>query len=86
MREAGVPGYEVAGWYGILAPAKTPQPIITKLNQEIVRILHTDELKDRLSADGSEPVGNTPEQFGAHIKSEVAKWSKVVKEAGIRAE
>ena len=86
MREAGVPGYKVAGWYGILAPAKTPQPIITKLNQEIVRILHTDELKDRLSADGSEPVGNTPEQFGAHIKSEVAKWSKVVKEAGIRAE
>jgi tripartite-type tricarboxylate transporter receptor subunit TctC len=86
MREAGVPGYEVAGWYGILAPAKTPQPIITKLNLEIVRILHTEELKDRLSADGSEPVGNTPEQFGAHIKSEVAKWNKVVKEAGIRAE
>jgi tripartite-type tricarboxylate transporter receptor subunit TctC len=86
MYEAGVPGYEVAGWYGILAPAKTPQPIITKLNQEIVRILHTEELKDRLSADGSEPVGNTPEQFGAHIKSEVAKWNKVVKEAGIRAE
>jgi tripartite-type tricarboxylate transporter receptor subunit TctC len=86
MREAGVPGYEVAGWYGILAPAKTPQPIIAKLNHEIVRILHTDELKDRLSADGSEPVGSTPEQFGAHIKSEVAKWSKVVNEAKIRTE
>jgi len=86
MQEAGVPGYEVAGWYGVLAPAKTPQPIIAKLNQEIVRILQTQEMKDRLSADGSEPVGTTPEQFGAHIRSEVAKWSKVVKEAGIRAE
>ena len=86
MQEAGVPGYEVSGWYGVLAPAKTPQPIIAKLNQEIVRILRTQEIKERLSADGSEPVGNSPEQFAAHIKSEVAKWRKVVKEAGIRAE
>ena len=81
-----MPGYEVAGWYGALAPAKTPQAIIVKLNKEIVRILHTDDVKERLSADGSESVGSTPEQFGAHIKSEVAKWNKVVKEAGIRAE
>ena len=51
-----------------------------------MRILHTQELKERLSADGSEPVGNTPGQFAAHIKSEIAKWAKVVKEAGIRAE
>jgi len=86
MQEAGVPGYEVAGWYGVLAPAKTPQPIIAKLNLEIVKILQTQEMKDRLSADGSEPVGSTPEQFGAHIKSEVTKWSKVVREAGIKAE
>ena len=86
MQEAGVPGYEVAGWYGVLAPTGTPQPIIAKLNQEIVKILQTPEMKDRLSADGSEPVGSTPGQFGAHIKSEIAKWSKVVKEAQIRAE
>ena len=86
MQEAGVPGYEVAGWYGVLAPAGTPQPIVAKLNQEIVRILRTPEMKERLSADGSEPVGSSPEQFAAHIKSEVAKWRKVVKEAGIRAE
>ncbi len=86
MREAGVAGYEVAGWYGILAPATTPPAIIAKLNKEVVRILHTDDVKERLSADGSEPVGNTPEQFGAHIKSEVAKWAKVVKAAGISAE
>ena len=86
MQEAGVPGYEVAGWYGVLAPARTPQPIIAKLNQEIVRILHTQEMKGRLSADGSEPVGSSPEQFAAHIKSEVSKWRKVVGEIGIRAE
>src|SRR3990172_2827645 len=86
MQEAGVAGYEVAGWYGVLAPAKTPQPIIARLNREIVRILQTQEMKDRLAADGSEAVGSTPGQFGAHIKSEIAKWSKVVKEAGIKAE
>jgi tripartite-type tricarboxylate transporter receptor subunit TctC len=86
MHEAGVAGYEVAGWYGVLAPAKTPQPIIARLNREIVRILQTQEMKDRLAADGSEAIGSTPEQFGAHIKSEIAKWSKVVGEAGIRAE
>jgi tripartite-type tricarboxylate transporter receptor subunit TctC len=86
MQEAGVAGYEVAGWYGVLAPAKTPQPIIAKLNREIVRILQTQDMKDRLAADGSEAVGNTPEQFHAHIKAEVAKWAKVVRDANIRAE
>jgi tripartite-type tricarboxylate transporter receptor subunit TctC len=86
MQEAGVPGYEVAGWYGVLAPAKTPQPIIDKLNREIVRILHTAEMRERLEADGSEPVGNTPQQFGTHVRTEIAKWKKVVAEAGIKAE
>jgi len=86
MQEAGVAGYEVAGWYGVLAPAGTPQTIIAKLNGEIVRILQLPDVKERLSADGSEPVGNTPAEFGAHIKQEIAKWAKVVKEAGIRAE
>jgi tripartite-type tricarboxylate transporter receptor subunit TctC len=86
MQEAGVAGYEVAGWYGVLAPAKTPRAVIDKLNAEIVRILHSPDVQGRLAADGSEAVGNTPEQFGAHIKSEVAKWGKVIKEAGIRAE
>ena len=86
MQEAGVAGYEVAGWYGVLAPAKTPRPIIDKLNAEIVRILRSPDVQNRLAADGSEAVGSTPEQFGAHIKAEVAKWSKVIKEAGIKAE
>jgi tripartite-type tricarboxylate transporter receptor subunit TctC len=86
MIEAGVPGFEVAGWYGVLAPARTPQAIVTKLNTEIVRILHTQEVQVHLAADGSEPVGNTPQEFASHIKSEVAKWRKVITDAGIKPE
>jgi tripartite-type tricarboxylate transporter receptor subunit TctC len=86
MQEAGVAGYEVAGWYGVLAPAKTPRTIIDKLNVEIVRILRSPDVQTRLAADGSEAVGSTPDQFGAHIKAEVAKWRKVIQEAGIKAE
>jgi tripartite-type tricarboxylate transporter receptor subunit TctC len=86
MAEAGVKGYEVAGWYGVVAPARTPKPIITKLNQDIVRALRMPDVGDKMAADGSEPVGNTPEQFGAHIKAEVAKWRDLIQKAGIRAE
>ena len=86
MAEAGVKGYEVAGWYGIVAPAKTPRAIIVKLNQEIVRALKMPDISEKLAADGSEPVGSTPEQFGAHIKSEVAKWRDLIRKTGIHAE
>ena len=86
VAESGFPGYDVSGWYGILAPAKTPADIITRLNTEIVTILRSPAATERLTADGSEAVGNTPEQFGAHIKSEIAKWGKVVKAAGITAD
>jgi tripartite-type tricarboxylate transporter receptor subunit TctC len=84
MQEAGVKGYEVAGWYGVIAPVKTPQAIIDKLNKEIVQILHSQEVAPRLAADGSEPVGSTPQQFGQHIKSEVSKWAKLTKQMNIR--
>lgn len=86
VAESGFPGYDVSGWYGILAPAKTPADIINRLNTEIVTILRSPAATERLAADGSEAVGNTPEQFGAHIKSEIAKWGKVVKAAGITAD
>ncbi|OGA37267.1 MAG: hypothetical protein A3G24_07170 [Betaproteobacteria bacterium RIFCSPLOWO2_12_FULL_62_13] len=86
MIEAGVPGYEVTGWYGVVAPPKTPQPIITRLNREIVKVLHAQEIRERLAAAGSEVVGSSPEQFRAHVKSEVSKWSKLAKQAGIRIE
>ncbi len=86
MEEAGVPGFAVAGWYGILAPDGTPAPIIARLNRDIVRVLRMPDVRERLAADGSEPVGSTPEEFGAHIKSEIAKWRKVIAEAGIKPE
>ena len=86
MHEAGVTGYEVAGWYGMVAPLKTPAAIIARLNTEAVKALRGPDIKDKLAADGSEPVGSTSEAFGLHIKTEVAKWNKLVKEASIRAE
>jgi tripartite-type tricarboxylate transporter receptor subunit TctC len=85
MQEAGVKGYESATWYGMLAPAATPADIVTKLNTEIVAILRQPEINDRLSQEGAEPVGNTPQQFGAHIRSEIEKWRKVIRAAGIKA-
>ena len=86
MHEAGVTGYEVAGGYGMVAPLKTPAAIIARLNTEAVKALRGSDIKDKLAADGSEPVGSTSEAFGLHIKTEVAKWNKLVKEASIRAE
>lgn len=86
VAEAGFPGYDVSGWYGILAPAKTPSDIVNRLNTEIVIILRSPAATERLAMDGSEAVGNTPEQFTAHLKSEIVKWGKVVKAAGITAE
>ena len=86
MMEAGVRGYESSTWYGLLAPKATPRGVVMKLNGEIVAILKLPEVKDRLLADGAEPVGNSPEQFGEFIKSEIAKWGKVIRAAGLRAE
>jgi tripartite-type tricarboxylate transporter receptor subunit TctC len=86
MQEAGVPGFVITQWYGMLAPAKTPQPTVAKLNKEIARILHQPDVKEKLAADGADAVGNTPEQFGAHIKSEIAKYSKLVKQIGLKPE
>jgi len=84
IAEAGVPGYEATQWYGILAPAATPRDIITKLNTEIVKVLRRADVKERLAADGAVTVGNTPEQFGAHIKAEIARWAPVVRASGAR--
>lgn len=82
--ESGAPGYEATAWHGFLAPAGTPREIIDKLHTEIAAILNTREVRERLERDGIEPVGNTPEQFGALIKAEIDKWGKVVRDANIK--
>ena len=86
MQEAGVAGYEVAGWYGLMAPAATPPAIVAKLNTAIVRALRAPDMHERLAIDGSEPVGNTSAQFGEHIRSEIVKWRRLIRELGIRAD
>jgi tripartite-type tricarboxylate transporter receptor subunit TctC len=86
MMEAGVRGYESSTWYGLLAPKATPRAIVTKLNREVVAIVNLPEVKTNLLAEGAEPVGNSPEEFGDFIKAEIAKWGKVIRTAGLRAE
>ena len=83
MIEGGVAGYEVVGWYGLIAPVGTPQAVVAKLQTEISAILHAPGLRDKLAAEGAEAVGSKPEEFGAFIKSEIDKWGKVVKAARI---
>ncbi len=86
IAEAGLPGYESVQWSGLLAPAGTPQEIIARLNREIVAILRVPEMKQRLAADGSELVANSPEEFAVFLKAELVKWAAVVKATGITPE
>jgi len=84
MAEAGLPDFEVSSWNGVLAPARTPPEVIARLNQELVRILATQDIKDRFAAQAAEPVGSTPEQFRAYIRSEIDVWGQVVKASGAK--
>ena len=86
VAEAGFPGFEVIGWFGWLAPAATPRPIVNRLHAELVRALKLPEVRDRLLSQNTEPVGNTPQEFGAFMKSEHQKWSRVIRAANIRVE
>jgi tripartite-type tricarboxylate transporter receptor subunit TctC len=83
MAEA-LPGFEVVGWYGVLGPAKLPQPILMKLHNEVVRIVGLPEVRERIVADGSEPATKTPEQFRQFLIADRAKWAKVVKASGAK--
>jgi tripartite-type tricarboxylate transporter receptor subunit TctC len=85
VSEAGVRGYSIVNWRGLLAPATTPREIITKLNSEVVKILRAADIKETLAREGYEPIGDAPEQFGAFIKSEISRYAKLVKAAGIQA-
>jgi tripartite-type tricarboxylate transporter receptor subunit TctC len=86
IAEAALPGFEATTWHGVVVPARTPAAIIAKLNAEIVKILHSRDVRERLSSQGAEPVGDTPEEFAAYIRAETVKWAKVVKESGARAD
>ncbi|MFN9489870.1 MAG: Bug family tripartite tricarboxylate transporter substrate binding protein [Betaproteobacteria bacterium] len=83
IAEAGVPGYDAGAWFGLLAPAGTPRAVVDKLSAETARILKLPEVSKRISELGAEPVGGTPEQFAAFIKSEIDKWAKVIKDANV---
>ena len=86
IAEAGYPGFEAVGWIGLVAPAKTPPAILDKLNAEIVRIFQQPDVKERLNALAFTPVAGTRAEFGAFMKSEIAKWGKAVRESGAKAE
>ncbi len=86
MAESGLPGFLVSTGFGLFAPAATPRPIINKLHAEVVKALQVPEVRERLASQGAEPVGSTPEEYDAFVRSEIAKWGKVVKEAGITPE
>lgn len=86
IAEAGVPGYELINWYGLLAPAGTPHAAIARLNEHIARILQLPDVRDKLLSQGLEPLGGTPQQFAAYLRADVAKWAKVIKELGLRSE
>ena len=86
VAESGLPGFEVIWWIGFFAPAGTPRPIVEKLNAESVRILQQPDTRERFANHGMMPGGGTPEELGAFLKSEIAKWAKVVREAKIQAQ
>lgn len=86
VQEAGVPGFEVNAWVGIMAPAGTPADVVSKLNREIAAILSAADVKERLGADGSEVVAASADAFARHVRSELDKWGKVIRAAGIKAQ
>jgi tripartite-type tricarboxylate transporter receptor subunit TctC len=86
LSESGVKGFEAVAWFGMVAPPGTPKDVINKLNAEIVKALNAPELRQRLTDGGSDVIGNSPEEADRFLKSEIAKWGKVVKAAKISAE
>jgi tripartite-type tricarboxylate transporter receptor subunit TctC len=79
-----LPGFEVVGWYGVMGPAKLPKPIVSKLHGDLVKFLNAPDIRERIVADGSEPVGSDPETFRLYLLADMAKWAKLVKESGAK--
>jgi len=86
FQESGLAGFDVSSWTGILAPAKTPPAVISRLQKELSVVLQSPFVKERYATLGIEPVGNSPEEFGAQVKADLARWEKVVKSAGVKVE
>jgi tripartite-type tricarboxylate transporter receptor subunit TctC len=86
VAESGLPGYEAVGWFGLLAPAPTPKPIVAKLSADANRMLSERDVRERMQALGADPAATTPEDFARFIRADQAKWSKLMKEAGIKPE
>ena len=84
MAEAGVPGFEITAWFGVMAPGSTPSALIQKISADVQRVVAMPEIRDRILADASEPVGNRPEEYAAFIQSEVVKWRGVIKQANMK--
>lgn len=85
IQEAGVPGYEIEGWYGIIASARTPAPVVERLSQDFVRIMKQPDLRQKLTADGANAVGTPAAQFAAYLRSETQKWRRIEQQAGLSA-
>jgi tripartite-type tricarboxylate transporter receptor subunit TctC len=83
IAESGFPAYEISSWQGMLAPAGTPPAVVTKINSEMVELLKTPAMRERMAREGADPVGSSPQQFGARVASEVDKWARVAKAAGL---
>jgi tripartite-type tricarboxylate transporter receptor subunit TctC len=81
-----LPGYNASGWYGLFVPAATPKPIVARLASESMQVLKMPDVVERLSSQGAEPVGSTPEEFGAFVRSEIDKWANLVKVAKMKAD
>ncbi len=86
VSEVGLSGLEHRGWFGVLAPARTQKAVVSRLNEGIVKAMHTPEIQERFVGQGLEPVTSTPDEFAALIRSDLAKWSEKIKQLGIRAE
>jgi tripartite-type tricarboxylate transporter receptor subunit TctC len=86
MQEAGVPGFEVTVWLGLLGPANTPPEIVNRLNAEVNKIIAMPEVREKLAGIGAEPIGGTPQQFGALVQTEIAKYAEVIKATGARVD
>jgi tripartite-type tricarboxylate transporter receptor subunit TctC len=86
IAEQGLPGYEVNSWYGVFVPSKTPRPVVARLNRELMRVLALPDVKERLSRDGVDPAGSTPEQLHAVVQAEKKLWARVIKDANIKVQ